>query len=328
MNQPTSNIRRLAPLLFGVAASILYTYIIGLLDAADYLVEQWSVWIIEVPFIVAWAVFDRKYGWRTGLAYAFAGAMISFGLSWPDHSIAPAVYVKIALTGIILGETDWFAGPFVKRLAGVSLPGVVLAFVFGIPIILRGVSPEIMDRFRQDALDMYRAFMSEDEALKSVENAMEMFKGIFKAGFGMFLIGAVSYAWLSFLGSRIVFPRFGEEPEQTPRFHEYRLPFHAIWLFLASFGLLMAEVDAVFPVALNLFIVSAFFYGIQGLAVFVHYMNRFELGVVPRVVFWLLFFVTIAFTGLVLLFTGLIDTWFNLRRTGTENGEPTPGNME
>jgi len=311
------HIRAISPVLFGLFAGIVYTYIIGLLDSADYLVEQWSVWIVEVPFMVAWALFDRKFGWRICLVYAFVGAGLSFMLSLPDRSIAPLVYFKIVLTGIILGEVEWFDVSFTGRLAAVAFPGAVLAFVFGIPLIVGGVGPEIMDRFRQDALEMYRAFMPEDEALKAVENAMVMFGGIFKAGFGVFLIGSVAYAWLSFLVARPVMAKFGEEPEHIPCFHEFRLPFHVIWLFLAAFGLLLSEIGQAFPFALNVLIVTACLYMIQGLAVVVHYMNRFGVGRLPRVLFWLLFFVTIAFTGLVLLCTGLLDTWFHFRIRGT-----------
>ncbi|MCD6307690.1 MAG: DUF2232 domain-containing protein [Candidatus Latescibacteria bacterium] len=311
------HIRAISPVMFGLFAGIVYTYVIGILDSADYLVEQWSVWIIEVPFMAAWALFDRKFGWRMCLLYAFVGTGLSFALSLPDRSVAPLVYFKIVLTGIILGEAEWFGGSFTRRLTAVAFPGAVLAFVLGIPLIVGGVGPEIMDRFRQEALDMYRAFMSEDEALKAVENAMLMFRGIFKAGLGIFLIGSVTNAWLSFLAVRPVMAKFGEDPEGIPSFHDFRLPFHVIWLFLAAFGLLLSEIGLVFPVAMNLLIVTACLYMMQGLAVVVYYMNRLGVGRLPRVLFWLLFFVTIAFTGLVLLFIGLFDTWFHLRSRGT-----------
>ena len=296
--------------------------IIGHLDTADYLVEQWSIWLVEIPFIVFWAVYERKYGWKTCLEYILFGALLSFILTFQEKSITPAVYLKASFTGLILGEASWFRGSFTRRFVAVSFPGVVLSLVFGLPIILSGVTTEVIERFRQDALEMYRVFMSADEALKAADNAMQMFRGIFKAGLAVFMISAPVYAWMSFIASKLLMRRFNEEPEDITPFHNFKLPFHVIWIFLGAFGLLLSEYALVFPIALNIFVFMAFLYLIQGIAIVMFQMNKFSMGRLPRVIFWLLFFFTLVFTGVILIFTGVIDSWFNLRSIASDNDIP------
>ncbi len=98
-----------------------------------------------------------------------------------------------------------------------------------------------------------------------------------------------------------------------PPFNEFAMPFHAIWLFLASFGIVLTEYQAVYPVALNICLVFAGLYGAQGVAIVVHHMKRASFGRIPRILFWLMFFITIAFSSMFLALIGIIDNWYNLR---------------
>jgi len=313
MSIPVNNLRGLAVSFIGLVSGVVFTYIVGVLDSADYLVEQWTIWIIEVPFMVMWAVCERKYGWKTCLLYAGVGTAVSFLVSYPESTVSPLVYLKVSVTGVILGETGLFGKSFARRLVAVSSPGFVLAAAFGLPMIFRGVAPEVLDRFREDALEMYKAFMTNDEAINAADNAVQVFRGIFKTGFAVLAMGSVMNAWISFHGARIVMGKFRERPEEIPPFQSFKLPFHAVWAFLAAFGLLLGEIEPVYPLALNVLVFMVFLYLIQGLAVVTFQMNRLSLGRFPRVVFWLFFFFTIAFTGIILVFIGLLDNWFNFR---------------
>ena len=122
--------RRLLTLFFGLFSGFLFTFIVGSLDTADYLMEQLSIGIIEVPFIILFAVFDRKYGWKHCLFFVFLGIVISVILTFENKSITPVIYLKTSLMGIILGESSWCKDSFKKRLLAVSFPGIVLSFFF------------------------------------------------------------------------------------------------------------------------------------------------------------------------------------------------------
>lgn len=217
------------------------------------------------------------------------------------------------MTGLIIGDTSWFSGSFARRLTAASFPGFLLAFIFGVPLILHGVSPGTMTEIRQDALEMYKAFMSDDNALNAVENAMVMFKFFFKTGLGIFFLGSLILTWLSFVFSRWIMPKLKEEAEDVPPMYTFSIPFHAIWFFLTGLGIYLIDFKPLLPIALNVLFIMAGLYAIQGLAIVIYYMNRISLGLLPRVFFWLIIFVTITFSVIILLMTGIIDSWINLR---------------
>lgn len=299
----------------GLGAGGLFAFIVGDLDAPTYLIEQLSIGFIEVPFVVVAALIMRKFGWRYGLLFTFTGAVIASAFMPTLGSITPVVFLKTGLMGMILGEPFLFPGPFARRLTAVALPGFVLALVLGFPMISHGVSGEVVSEIRQDALDMYMTFMPEEDAINTADNAIAMFEGVFHAGMGVFAIAALSVAWLSFLVSGLVMKRIGETPEYVAPLQTFKLPFHMMWVFLGAFGLMLSEYQPLFPFALNLFVFMAFLYLVQGIAIVTFHMNRVSMGRLPRILFWLVFFVTIGIIGFVLVIAGVVDTWFNLRPT-------------
>lgn len=306
----------------GLGAGGLLAFIAGDLDAPSYLIEQLSIGFIEAPFIVLAALIVRKFGWKYGFLYAFSGVAISSAFMDSIGSITPFVFLKTGLTGIILGVPPRFPGSFAKRLSAVALPGLMLSLFIGMPLATQGVSSDVMHEIRQDALEMYMTFMPEEDAINTADNAMSMFEGVFKAGIGVFAIAALCVAWLSFLLSGWVLRKTGETPEFVAPLQSFKLPFHMMWLFLGAFGLLLSEHQLFLPYALNLFVIMAFLYLVQGIAIVMFHMNRVSLGRMPRILFWLLFFVTIGFIGFILVIAGVIDTWFNLRPT------PSGGNAD
>ncbi|MCE5249283.1 YybS family protein [bacterium] len=297
----------------GVSAGALFTWIVGDIDAAHYVVEFLSIGPIEIPFIVLAAVLSRKYSWGMGAVYTLIGTAVSLFMAYPGFSVTSVIFLKTALMGVVLGESAWFGGRFTGRLAAVALPGFVLAVAFGFPLIAGGVPADVLDDIRNESLEMYKAFMSNDDAVNAVENALYLFKFFFRVSLGILFLGSLVVSWLSFLGARWLMVRLREEPEPVPPLYAFALPFHAVWLFILGLGLYLGEFKPLLPVALNLLFIMAFLYGIQGLAVVMHFMNRVSMGRFPRVFFWLIFFVTITFSFVILIFTGIIDNWFNLR---------------
>ncbi len=309
----TPKVHQIFKISLGFLSGAVFTVIVGSLDTTSYLVEQLSIGLVEVPFIVFCAVCERKYGWRNFLLYVFLGTFASILLTFSEKSITPVIFLKASLMGMILGEITWFERSFIQRLSAVSFPGIMFAFVFGVPLVIKGVPPEVMERIRQDALDIYQTFMSNDEAITAADNAMRMFKGFFMVGFAVFIISALIFSWLSFLGAKWIMVKFREEQEYVAPLQSFKLPFHAIWMFLGGSGILIIGYEPVFQLALNVFVIMAFFYLIQGVAIVMYQMNKFSMGHFPRVIFWLLFFITLSFTSIFLILAGITDNWFNLR---------------
>ena len=91
-----------------IFSGFLFTYIVGYLDPPFYLLEQMTIILIELPFVVFYAVLMRKHDWMMGCLYAFLGTVVSFVLTFQSMSITPIVFMKIALMGILLGKYNLF----------------------------------------------------------------------------------------------------------------------------------------------------------------------------------------------------------------------------
>ena len=279
-------------------SGILFTYIIGVLDSSQYLLEQMSIVLIELPFVVCYAVLVRKYDWLICCAYAFLGTAASFALIFPGNTVTPLVFLKISFMGIILGKYNWLSGSFLRRISAVAIPGIIIAFVFGLPIIINGVSPEIIEETKQDTLKIYQALI---------------------------------LSWLSFLLASWVMGKIKESAEYVPPFYTFKIPFHAIWVLLAGGLLFVSGYKPSIPMASNILAVMAGLYGIQGLAIVTYHINGISIGRLPKVLFWLIFFMMIGFFSVFLIIVGVLDNWFNLRSftyyiSGGEEGNNNESN--
>ncbi|MFA6470602.1 MAG: DUF2232 domain-containing protein [Candidatus Latescibacterota bacterium] len=294
-------------------SGLFFALLMGGMDASGYLLNQLTIGPAEIPFIALAAFIARKYGWKTGIVYTVFGIIGTCSLLIPDLTLTPGVFLKTALTGIIIGEFGWFSGRFTWRLAAASLPGAIMALVVGLPLVINGASPDTLESIKQEALGMYKAFMSPDNAKNAADNALVMMRGVFKVGLSILILSSLVIAWLSFLFSNWTMQKVKEVPEQVPPLYTFTVPFHAIWIFLVSFGIVLSEYEPTFYIALNIFCVMAGLYCFQGLAIITHFMNRTSMGRIPRILLWLIFFITLAFSGVFLILIGVIDNWYKLR---------------
>jgi hypothetical protein len=138
-------------------------------------------------------------------------------------------------------------------------------------------------------------------------------RGMFSVSFAILALSALVQAWLSFLALEWAGRRTRLEVEKVPSLVNFAVPFPMIWVFLACFGLVLIEYRPTFPLALNGLIITAGLYGIQGTAIITWHMGRASVGRIMRVLFWLIFFITLAFSSIFLMVTGIIDNWYTLR---------------
>ncbi len=292
----------------------LFAFVIGDLDAPNYLLELMTIVLVEVPFAVAFAVLARKLDWPYAAIIAVTGTILAGATLWPSvNSLTPVIFLKVASTGILIGIPRLAMLSFSRHMAIAMLPGLVLGSVFGLAIVLGGVAPDVMEQTKQETLEVYQVFMSEDNAKNAVENAMYFFESIFSVAMSFFVFFALVLVWLSFYFTKVIFPKFGEHPETVPPLYMFRLPFHAVWFFLAGGILWVTGYKPGAPLALNLIGSMAGLYGLQGMAIVTYYVNGISMGRLPKVLFWLIFFLTIGFSGVFLVITGIIDNWFNIR---------------
>lgn len=322
--------RRIPVILLGLGISILagglFSYIAADITAPHYALEVMSLIVVEAPFIALFALLARKFGkgWYAG--FCAAGTAASAALFIPLWSLTPVVFLKIALTGGIIGFKGQFSARFFRRLAATAAPGLVVAVLFGGMILINGVTPDIREEIRSDTTEVYQAFMTDDDALNAADNAMFFFDTVFTLSIAVFVLFAVFEVWLSFILANWLFVRFREEPEIMPPFYLFKLPFHAIWIFLAGGLFTVLELAPVKPLAVNALAVMSGFYGFQGLAIATFQVKRLSMGRLPKILFWVIFFLTIGFTGTLLMVLGILDNWFNLRVLPAPPGGEREGN--
>ena len=179
--------------------------------------------------------------------------------------------------------------------------------------MIGGIPAETLEDIRKEAESMYVSFMSADDARNASENAIYVVKAVFGAGFAVFFLNSVMLTGIAFIATAWTQRKMKREPEAVPPFRDFRLPFHVIWVFLVSFGLVLLEHGPSYPVALNVCLAAAGLYAFQGTAIVVHHMSRSSIGRLPRILFWLMFFITIGFSIFFLAFLGMIDNWYSLR---------------
>ncbi|MFC1607407.1 DUF2232 domain-containing protein [Candidatus Latescibacterota bacterium] len=297
----------------GISAGAFFSWMVGDIDAAHYVVELLSIGPLEIPFIVLAAIVTFKFSWKNSLAYIVLGTAGSFLLVYPSIIMTPLIFLKTALMGVLIGEVRLLRFRFSWRLVAVTIPGVILALTLGMPLVYDGVGPETLKEIRTEALEMYEAFMERNDAINAVDNAMTLFDGFFRLSIGIFSVVSFVLSWLSFHVTRWVLSRMRVESREIPPLVLFSMPLHAIWIFLAGLAVYLLEIKLLYPITLNILFIMAALYSIQGLAIVTYLMRRAGLGLLPRIFFWLIFFVTIHFSVFILVLTGLIDNWINLR---------------
>ncbi len=304
-------------ILFGSCISlfmgVLFTFIIGDINSSHYLLELMTLMLVEIPLIAMCALLVRKFDWQIGFLFVFLGTAASYAMIFPETSLTPFIFLKIGFMGMILGKKNWFSGSFFKRISAVSVPGIIFALFFGLPIVFHGVSPDTLEEIKNDSLEIYQAFMTEDEALNAIDNAMIFFEGIFRIGFAFYFLFALILSWLSFYFTGWLMERFNEAAEYVPPVYFFKIPFHAIWVLIVGGALCVSGYEPFYPVAYNILAIMAGLYGIQGLAIVTYHINGISMGRLPKILFWVILFLAIGFTGIFMIFTGIIDNWFNLR---------------
>lgn len=311
-----------------VGSGLLFSVLIGDIGLSQYVIAQTNLILFELPFALLFAVLTRKFGWETTGVFSVLGTFSAFYLAPSFTSITPLLFLKLALMGIVLARYAWFGHSFFGRIVTVAFPGILLGFVLGLPIVLNGVSPEILSEMKQESYEIYSAFMSDDGAKNAAENAVYFFESIFKVGLAMNLLCAFILSWLALVLSGWVMVKFREEPDSIPAFTTFKVPFHAVWIFLVAGGIWLSGFEVTGSFSLNTLAVMGGLYGLQGLTIVIYHMNGISIGRLPKIIFWVIFFLAIKFSGVFLIVTGIIDNWFNLRSIKYETGDKTEGNKD
>ena len=130
---------------------------------------------------------------------------------------------------------------------------------------------------------------------------------------GILLCTVVIAVWINLLLSASIIARL--QPDKTPwkKYSQWRLPDKLVWVLIAAAVLLLLGMEKTSQVATGMLLVTALLYFFQGLAVFIHLLEKWKIPVYLRVLIYLILILQ-SYGLIILMFAGLADVWFNFRR--------------
>jgi len=283
-----------------------------------------------VPFIGPVAVimtplpilyFSFRLGRAQGLAsLAIAFLIASAVLGLLGRPAGISVLMIISLTGIAISEVLRRRYSIEKTFVLASLA----LFFFGISFLLyytlqTGIAPlRLLEMYIsgiiKENLKLYAQMnISEDQIQLLRENIPEItefFTAIFPA---LALSGSMVTVWLNVLSGRsllrgysVGFPDFGDVTL-------WKAPEKLVWLLIASGLMVLAPLDILETVGINLLIICCLVYLFQGLAI-AGFFFRFKKVPVPFRWFFYMLIVIQQYMAIFVIALGLFDLWVDFRR--------------
>lgn len=278
-----------------------------------------------IPLLVF--VYLQKFGLNTGNKLVISAFILSLLTSVIIGSTYSQLFVlTLVPLGYILNrsvarnETPASAG-----LKGVLTQGTCwLAYGFIISAIHgKPIHTELISSFTNginEAISQYR--MSENisaETLAALEQTFYQLKTTLPLIFPSFFVSSIIVlVTFSMVGGNTILKKYGNSTGWMP-FSQWQLPDKAIWFVILAAGITLADVPSRIA-GINLLIIGAVIYCIQGLSIFSFFVNKWQL---PRF-FKTVLYITVIFQsfGTALLLTlGLSSVWINYRKFGNKAEE-------
>jgi uncharacterized protein YybS (DUF2232 family) len=263
-----------------------------------------------------------KSGKSVGLVIVLVTAALLAIIADPT---VPLLY--LAQSGLISLALPYFLGKgWGGARAVVFSAGVTFVFLLiaaAIFWLVQGVDPNEMILKGINSTISQTATLYEKSGLKG-EELETLQQGIKETGLliariypAIVLTGLGAVAGLNMLVLRRLAIRLGQTLV-VGDFKKFRNPDHLIWFVIAAgFTLLLNNRD-ISTAALNLLVVTLSLYFLQGLAIILHFFDRFAVSRVVRVIFYVLLALQpyLAFAAAIL---GIFDLWGSFRTPKQQN---------
>ncbi len=278
-----------------------------------------------IPLLVF--VYLQKFGLNTGNKLV----IIAFILSLLTSLIIGSTYSQLfVLTLIPLGYMLNFSASRNETPASAGFKGVLiqgfcwLAYGFIISALHgKSLHTELITSFTNgvdEAISQYRTSDSiPADTLAALEQTFYQLKTTLPLIFPSFVVSSVIVLVIfSMVGGSIILQKYGTSTGWKP-FSQWQLPDRAIWFVILAAGITLADIPSRIA-GINLLIIGAVIYCIQGLSIFSFFVNKWRL---PRF-FKTVLYITVIFQsfGTALLLTlGLSSVWIDYRNFGKKAEE-------
>jgi uncharacterized protein YybS (DUF2232 family) len=292
-----------------LAAVTVVMALIGMFPIAGDL----SLILLPLPL----TILTYENGWRKAVLPLFAAAiLLAFFGQW---LLAFSVLFFYGLMGIVMGSSMQKQEPL-WRLFGRSLlagtGGIVLLWLLG-KLVFRQDAFALMQQGLNEAmagaLKLYESMNLNSQQLAMLEQMQKALTELMNVAVpAMLLLAVMLLLLVNFQVSRKIIRRMGGDVSQLPPFTNWRLPWYLVWIFIASFVLASTGQGTIpYKLGLNIYMLTMFLYGLQGLAVAASFFAKWSLG---RGMKTFLLIVVFFLFGQLLVFLGLFDTWIDFRK--------------
>jgi uncharacterized protein YybS (DUF2232 family) len=283
--------------------------------------------VIFIPFVPQPVLsFGLKYGTGLGTGILFAALVILLVLAGEELTFVYAVFA--IMTGLLF----WLLGRLrsVEYLvAGVAT--AMLAAAGGSLLYFYGSWGAVILDFRGSLMDHLTTALRVHEKLGFPQESLDLFKEKIPEIVEQMLqllpgLLFVSLCFIVLLNVLFLCRRFPDRRAQwlsIETFREWKCPEHVIWPFIASgFVLFVPAGDALTIFAVNILLITAVCYFIQGLAVVAYFFHKNNVPRFLRSATYILIIFQQMFTVLVAAL-GLFDLWGDFRRLKNKNLNPS-----
>ena len=283
--------------------------------------------VIFIPFVPQPVLsFGLKYGAGLGMGILFGALLMLLVLAGEALTF---VYAVFAIMTVLL---FWLLGRLrsveylVTGVAAAMLSaagGLLLYFYGSWGAMIQDFRGSLMDHlttalrvheklgFPQDSLNLFR-----EQIPEIVEQMLQLLPGLL----------FVSLCLIVLLNILFLCRRFPDRRAQwlsIETFREWKCPEHVIWPFIASgFVLFVSAGNALTIFAVNILLITAVCYFIQGLAVVAYFFHKNNVPRFLRSATYILIIFQQMFTVLVAAL-GLFDLWGDFRRLKNKNLNPS-----
>ncbi len=131
---------------------------------------------------------------------------------------------------------------------------------------------------------------------------------------GILCCSVLVTVWINLLFSASLISRLRPEQTAWKKYSQWRLPDKLIWVFIAAGIILLIGQEQTSQIGIAIFLATALLYFFQGLAIFIHMLEKWNVPVYLRILIYVILIIQ-SYGLILLILAGLADVWFNFRQS-------------
>ena len=260
-------------------------------------------------------------GWAKTMNAFFAAVAVIFVILSLTHTFSPLLAPAVAgLAGIVMARS---AKPATSIETVIFLPSLVCLAAIAAFFVLSGIElsmnpVQAVKKYLGEAVDLniglYSRLPLKPEEIKAIQDSkgaiIELFLRIFPA---ICIVSVLSVIWINILLAGKILQKYAIELAAFSELSEWKTPAWLIWVFIAAGGMIALPHTFVRFAGVNFFLVTAFLYLLQGLAIVSFFFQSRNISMFFRIIVYFL----IALQQLLMIAVatvGLFDLWFDFRK--------------